>query len=166
MSGGMGASPVADLADIVERFDHVCVAVHRIATSLPLIRLMQGGFRDAGVRHDAGFRWAQFDLPGSTKIELIEPIDVTDTGNFLVRFLESHGEGLHHVTLKVHDLDQAVEHAKQVGLNPVAVDRSRENWKEAFVHPRLANGVLVQLAEWTDAARSGRSLKDVIGVEL
>jgi methylmalonyl-CoA/ethylmalonyl-CoA epimerase len=166
MFGGMDSSPPADLAEVVERFDHVCVAVHFIAASLPLIRLMGGGFRDAGIRSDAGFRWAQFDIPGGAKLELIEPIDPADGDNFLVRFLAHHGEGLHHVTLKVRDIDEALHLATQVGLDVVGVDRSREHWKEAFVHPRSASGVLVQLAEWTDSGPSGRSLGEVIGVEL
>lgn len=105
----------------------------------------------------------QFDLPGPSKLELIEPLDPDDPNNFLVRFLETSGEGIHHVTLKVTDIQTAIARAIELGMAVVGVNVGHESWKEAFVHPRSANGVLVQLAEWTDGPVSGRTLADVIG---
>lgn len=154
--------PLPDLGDIVERFDHVSVGVHDINTALPLVGLLGGVFRDGGNSMLAQFRWAQFDLPGPAKLELIQPLDPDDDHNFLVRFLELSGEGIHHVTLKVTDLEVAVARAIEAGLTVVGVNESNPTWKEAFVHPRSLNGVLVQLAEWVDGPPSGRTLDDVL----
>ncbi|MEA2003127.1 MAG: VOC family protein [Actinomycetota bacterium] len=151
------------LGDVIERFDHVSVAVRDIRAALPLVELMAGQFRDGGNNQSGEFRWVQFDLPGAGKLEMIEPLDHQDTNNFLVRFLDANGDGIHHVTLKVTSIEAAIECARGLGMEVVGVDLSYESWKEAFIHPKSANGVLVQIAEWIDQPASGRKLEDVIG---
>jgi len=159
----MTQPPTPDLGDVIERFDHVSVAVHDIHAALPLVALLAGQFRDGGNDASGAFRWVQFDLPGSGKLEMIEPLDTSDSANFLVRFLKANGEGIHHVTLKVTDIELAVERAVGLGLRVVGSDFTNEDWKEAFIHPKSASGVLVQIAEWTDSPASGRRLEDVVG---
>lgn len=158
----MAESPLPELGDVIERFDHVSVAVNSIRAALPLVTLLEGRFRDGGDHVAGGFRWIQFLLPGAGKLELIEPLDAAATDNFLVRFLETNGEGIHHVTLKVSDLNEAVMRATDLGLDVVGVDLSHPDWKEAFVHPNSASGVLVQIAEWTDLPPPNRQLEDVL----
>ncbi len=151
------------LGDVIERFDHVSVAVRDIRAALPLVELMAGRFRDGGNNGSGDFRWVQFDLPGAGKLEMTEPLDPEDPTNFLVRFLDATGDGVHHVTLKVTSIEEAIGRARGLGLEVVGIDLSNENWKEAFIHPKSANGMLVQIAEWTDQPASGRTLADVIG---
>lgn len=155
-------SPV-DLGPVVERLDHVSVGVSTIRGALTLVSLLGGEFRDGGDSESGGFRWVQFDLPGAAKLELITPLATAPANNFLARFLADNGEGIHHLTLKVSDIHAAVARAQSLGHTVVGVDVSNPGWKEAFIHPRSANGVLVQLAEWTDGPVSGRQLTDVIG---
>jgi methylmalonyl-CoA/ethylmalonyl-CoA epimerase len=147
-----------DLGDTVERFDHVAVAVRDIRGTLSLVSLLNGKFRDGGESTRGNFHWVQFDLPGVGKLELITPSTSADSTNFLVRFLERNGEGLHHVTMKVTDLEEAIAAAKGLGLKVVGVDKSDPAWQEAFVHPRSANGVLVQIAQWRDAPAPPQTL--------
>ena len=162
MLPGSEPDPISAFDDLVERFDHVSVAVNDIAAALPLVELMGGRYRDGG-DSAAGFRWAQFRLPTAGKLELIQPLDPEDAGHFLVRFLQSRGEGVHHLTFKVTDLAAAVARAEALGLEVVSIDTSHGAWKEAFVHPRSANGVLVQLAEWVDGPEpKDRSLEDLL----
>ncbi len=155
---------VADeLGDLVERFDHIAVASHDIASQVPLARLLGGRFRSGGDYQAGGFRWAQFALPGSAKLELIQPLDPGDATHFLVRFLSSRGEGVHHLTFKVSDIHAAVARARELGFEVVNVGAESEMWKEAFIHPRSAHGVLVQLAEWTDRPQTTDvTLEDVL----
>jgi methylmalonyl-CoA/ethylmalonyl-CoA epimerase len=138
-----------ELGDTIERFDHVSIAVRDIRSAAPLATLMGGTFFDGGLNHVGDFRWVQWVLPGG-KLEMIEPVDPGDAHNFLVRFLEERGEGVHHVTFKVTDIEKAVDRARVLGFDVIGLDLSYEFWKEAFVHPKGAHGVLVQLAEWTD----------------
>jgi methylmalonyl-CoA/ethylmalonyl-CoA epimerase len=163
VSSRMYGTEVPDLGSLAERFDHISVAVRSISGALPLVSLLEGVFHDGGIHRPGGFRWAQFDLPSSGRLELIEPLDPDETSNFLSRYLARNGEGVHHVTLKVGDIQRAIERAEDLGLEVVEIDLSGDSWKEAFIHPKSANGVLVQIAEWTDRPPSGRSLEDVIG---
>jgi methylmalonyl-CoA/ethylmalonyl-CoA epimerase len=94
---------------------------------------------------------------------MIEPVDPLDTENFLVRFLRDRGEGVHHLTFKITDIEEAVARAERLGFEVVGVDLSYEPWKEAFIHPKGANGVLIQIAEWADQPPpEGHTLDDAL----
>lgn len=150
------------LGDLIERFDHVSLAVNRVVDALPLVEMMGGRFWDGGIQRHAGFRWVQFDLPGSGKLEMIEPLNPLDQDHFLVRFLASKGEGVHHLTFKVNDIEAAIARARALGLSVVGVSLKDAAWKEAFIHPKSANGVLMQIAEWEDLPASGCTLEDFL----
>ncbi|MCP4965018.1 MAG: hypothetical protein GY926_07265 [bacterium] len=154
-----------DLGDTVERFDHVAVAVRDIRGTLPLVSVLNGRFREGGESVRGSFHWVQFDLPEAGKLELITPSRSAGPSNFLVRFIDKHGEGLHHVTMKVTDLDDAIASAKGLGLKVVGIDKSDSAWQEAFIHPRSANGVLIQIAQWIDVPLVPRSLEEFLGTE-
>ena len=141
----------AEFADVIERFDHLALAVSDIGAVLPLFDLLGGTYRNGGHHPTQRFRWAQFDLPSGPKIELLEPLDPDDATHFLVRFLASRGEGPHHVTFKVTDLRKAMAAARDLDYEVVGEDLSSPHWKEAFVHPRSSHGLLIQLAEWDDS---------------
>jgi hypothetical protein len=66
---------------------------------------------------------------------------------FLHRFLAAHGPGVHHVTFKVADLDVVCRRAGRHGYGIVGRDESDASWKEAFLHPKQALGIVVQLVE-------------------
>jgi methylmalonyl-CoA/ethylmalonyl-CoA epimerase len=83
---------------------------------------------------------------GRTRIELLEP---TDADSAIGRFLEKHGEGIHHVTLEVSDIELALERLreKEVRILEPAPRTGAEGRKVAFLHPASTGGVLVELAE-------------------
>ena len=143
-------APVPEFANLVERFDHVAIAVWNIGESLDLPQLLAGEFRDGGIYEAGAFRWAQWNLPAWGKLEIVEPLDRNDEGHFLVRFLRQRGEGLHHLTLKVADIKAAISHVRDLGFDVVGINVESVGWQEAFVHPKSAHGVLVQLAQWED----------------
>ena len=64
-----------------------------------------------------------------------------------VAFSIAAGPGPHHVTFKVPDIAAAIDDSRGRGLRPVGVDLSDPGWKEAFLHPKDAPGIVVQLAE-------------------
>jgi methylmalonyl-CoA/ethylmalonyl-CoA epimerase len=127
-----------------ERFDHVAVGVHSIEAAASLFRDILGGELVGGMTvHDEGFRFVQYRYPNRMKIELLEPTAPT---GFLRKFLERRGEGVHHLTFKVTEIERKVEYLRSKGIDPVHVI-TKGPWKEAFIHPRDAHGVLVQLLE-------------------
>jgi methylmalonyl-CoA/ethylmalonyl-CoA epimerase len=82
---------------------------------------------------------------GESKVELVEPTDPT-TG--VARFLESRGEGFHHVCFEVDDLAAELERLAREGVE--LIDQAPRKGAEgpvAFVHPRAGHGVLVELIE-------------------
>ena len=121
--------------------DHTAVAVHSIKDALRLYRDALGGEYLMG--GDSGdFRWLQVRFPNGAKVELIEPL----REGFLTKFLEKHGEGLHHMTFKTDDIEAAIEHVKGLGYDLVDVSLEGDDWKEAFLRPSGAHGTLIQIA--------------------
>jgi methylmalonyl-CoA/ethylmalonyl-CoA epimerase len=145
-----GEDSVAEgLSDVIERFDHVSIAVRDIEIAQVLVDLLGGSHIGGGFSLAGDFEWIQFDLPGQGRLEMISPV-VDDEMNFLNRYLAEHGEGLHHLTFKVQDIGAAVARARELGFTVVGFDDTNADWKEAFVHPASAHGVLIQLAEFPD----------------
>jgi methylmalonyl-CoA/ethylmalonyl-CoA epimerase len=124
--------------------DHVAVAVRDAGRAATVYRDVLGGeFLYGADQPEQGFRFVQYRFPGGGKVELITPLG----GGFVARFLDARGEGMHHITLRVSDLEAHVERLRQHGIEVILVDLRDANWKEAFIHPRDAHGVLIQLAE-------------------
>lgn len=146
--------PTDDLGigDLVERLDHVAYGVRDVEEAARFLRFLGGEFLEGADSPPNEFRWVQFRMPGGAKVELIAPLSET---SFLQTFLERRGEGLHHVTLKVSDVDEAVRRAEAAGRRVVGHARPVPNWAEAFLHPETAHGAVVQLAEWDDTIPGG-----------
>lgn len=127
-----------------ERFDHVAVAVHDVERASGLFRDILGGELVGGMDvPEEGFRFIQYRYPNRMKIELMEPLGQT---GFLSKFLEHRGEGVHHLTYKVNEIETKVDYLRSRGIEPVHIVLDG-SWKEAFIHPKQAHGVLVQLLE-------------------
>jgi len=93
-----------------------------------------------------GFAPGQLQFANGARIEMLMPWNV-EVNDFLSRFLATNGPGPHHLTFKVPDLADAIERVRAFGIEPVGVDFSHPEWLEAFLHPKQATGVVVQLAE-------------------
>jgi hypothetical protein len=125
--------------------DHVAVGTTGIDAARDL------ALRGAGGREVARFTersWAglQMAFDGGVRLEFLEPL-AEPADDFLVRFLERHGQAPHHVTFKVSDIEAALAGLDRLGIAPLKVDLGDPNWKEAFLHPRLGLGTVVQLAQ-------------------
>ncbi len=129
----------------IVRLDHVSVAVPSVEAALPLFTALVG-MTVAGPIDDpaSGFRGVELRLPTGQRAggELLEP---ASPGSFLARFLEQRGPGVHHVTFEVADTDAAARALRGRGIEPFGGVQVRGDWKETFIHPRDAHGVLIQL---------------------
>lgn len=125
--------------------DHVAVAVERRAEAWPrYVGDLAGEWLGGG---DAvGFSAGQVRYANAMKVEVLEPHAV-EVNDFLRRFLDRNGPGPHHVTYKVTDIEAALAESEAAGYRPVAVDLSDPHWKEAFLHPKDAPGIVVQFAQ-------------------
>ncbi|HVC71891.1 MAG TPA: VOC family protein [Acidimicrobiales bacterium] len=147
--------PVADGTSAV--LDHVAVAVESWADAWPwYVHRLGGTWHSGGV--NIGFSPAQLSYGNGAKVEILQPWE-PENNDFLRRFLDHSGPGPHHLTFKVPDIEVALERVQNAGFVPVNVRLSDPQWREAFLHPRQATGVVVQLAqeqfEWISPAPEG-----------
>lgn len=147
------------LDDLVESFDHFAIAVDAIESALPMVTGLGGTFHQGADHVRNRFRWIQFRLPGGACLELLQPLG---GGSFLNRFLETRGEGLHHITFRVRDIEQAQARFSHTGLVTTGL-HLHPDWSEVFVHPKSGHGVLIQLAAWPESENwRGYTLEDVM----
>ena len=126
--------------------DHVAVCVRDLERALRMFQVALGLPLDRIEElHDRGIKVA-FLGSGTSHLELVAPLreDSEVSG-----FLRKRGEGLHHVALRVEDIERAVQRAKDLGYEVVGdgVQVGADERKVAFLHPRTAHGVLVELVE-------------------
>ncbi len=83
---------------------------------------------------------------GDSRLELLES---TAQDSPIAKFIAKRGEGLHHVSLRVPDLDKIVEKLKQDGVRLVSneIKVGAGGHRYVFVHPSSAGGVLLELVE-------------------
>jgi len=124
-------------------FDHIAIGQPRIADTLDLLVGTLGGVPEASAPSH-GFNFGCWLFASGGRIEVLEP---RGADGFLHRFLAQRGPGVHHVTFKVPSLADACRRAEGHGYEVVGRDESRASWKEAFLHPRRAQGIVVQFAE-------------------
>lgn len=83
---------------------------------------------------------------GESRIELLEP---TSDDSPISKFLDKRGGGLHHIAIRVDDIEAALARLKEKGMR--LIDESprigAEGCRVAFVHPSAANGVLLELVQ-------------------
>ena len=154
---------LAPLSEFVNSFDHFAFAVLDLAATASFFADFGGTFFRGGDNRRMGFRWVQFVLPGGSKVEAISPV-ADDC--FLHDFLQTRGEGIHHITFRVTDVEAAAAQAEAVGMRVVGLFTKLNTWKECFIHPRSAHGTVVQLAEWVDKDKPPPTLEAVLAGEI
>src|ERR1700761_1742358 len=84
--------------------------------------------------------------PGESRLRLLEPADKTTS---VGKFLEKHGEGLHHVALHVDDISAAFEEMKQAGHRLLSdeIEIGAGGRLHFLVDPSAANGVLLEICQ-------------------
>jgi methylmalonyl-CoA/ethylmalonyl-CoA epimerase len=83
---------------------------------------------------------------GDSNLELLEP---TSPDSPIAKFIEKRGEGIHHICLRVDDLESHLERLKAAGYRLVneAPVPGAHGCRVAFLHPSAGNGVLIELSE-------------------
>ena len=126
--------------------DHIGIAVDKLDEALQIYQDILGlKLEKIRVVENQKVRLA-FLLAGETKIELLEP---TAAESALARFIEKKGEGIHHIALKVTNIEGFLKQLKEKGI--ALVDEKprvgAEGGKIAFLHPKSFKNVLIELCE-------------------
>lgn len=87
-----------------------------------------------------------FFQTGESKVELLE---ATDPDSAIAKFIEKRGEGIHHVAFEVEDIKKEMKRLEKEGFRLLnkKPKRGADNKWVCFVHPKSANGVLVELCQ-------------------
>ena len=125
--------------------DHVAIGTRALSDGWDLFGGLLGGSWVYG-GDSPGFWWGQLQFRTGPKIELLTPAGGPGAG-FLERFLASRGAGPHHFNFIVPDISAAVSRVRAVGIEPVQISLVSAAWKEAFLHPKDAYGIVIQVAE-------------------
>lgn len=128
-------------ADI--RVHHVAIAVKDIDTALGFFRKAFPVEMEIEERlgFTADFRWCTFHI-GHVRIELIA---ATRPDGVVHRFIEKRGEGLHHIALRVSQLEPLIEKLEADGIRVVDRHTIDDGSMTASISPRSAHGVSIQL---------------------
>jgi len=125
--------------------DHVSIGTRVLPHGWELFGDLLGGTWVYG-GDSPGFWWGQVEFCAGPKIELITPTGGPDSA-FLERFLARNGPGAHHLNFIVSDIEQTLRRIRALGIEPVQVSLGNPRWKEAFLRPRDAFGIVIQVAE-------------------
>jgi methylmalonyl-CoA epimerase len=127
------------------RVHHVAVVVRDLESALVFYRDTLGLPVELVLPIESDRVRIAFLPVGESKLELVEPTDDT-TG--VARFLASRGEGFHHVCLEIPDLAAELDRLAGDGIELIdTAPRRGAEGPVAFIHPRSAHGVLVELIE-------------------
>ena len=125
--------------------DHLAVGTPDLPGGWDLFAGVLGGTWAYG-GDSPGFWWGQLRYAAGPKVELLKPTGGPDAA-FLERFLDSRGPGPHHFNFLVTDIEETLARFAAAGLEPVGVNLANPGWKEAFLHPRAAHGIVIQVAQ-------------------
>jgi methylmalonyl-CoA/ethylmalonyl-CoA epimerase len=128
---------------MIQKIDHLGIVVRSIDEAIDYYEKALGlsckGREEVPVQK---VRTAFF-LVGEVRLELIEP---TSTDSPVAKYLEKHGEGLHHVGFATDDIIRQLQQAKQAGCNLIDETpvKGAGGKLVAFLHPKSTHGVLTE----------------------
>ncbi len=131
-----------------DRIDHVAIIVRDIEQALLFYRdtlgIPSGEIKEVPTEQ-VRIAFLPMGGPAGSQIELIQPLTVDSS---LSKFLEKRGEGLHHICLEVPDIDAALSEMQAKGAAVLDKQpRIAAEGRAIFIHPKAANGVLLELVE-------------------
>lgn len=126
--------------------DHVGIAVPSLDRAIPFWTSITGGESTPRELVESQGVEVVFVGTGAARIELLAP---TRDDSPLARFLQKRGPGMHHVCYRVPDIATALAEASAAGIE--LIDRTARpgagGHLVAFLHPRSADGVLIELSQ-------------------
>jgi lactoylglutathione lyase/methylmalonyl-CoA/ethylmalonyl-CoA epimerase len=131
---------------MIKKIDHIGVAVKDIDEAVRFYN-ENLGLEIEGTEEIKEQRVKVAFIPlGESRIELLQSTDPTGP---IAKFIEKRGEGIHHIALEVEGIEETLQKLKKNAVQLID-EKSRigaHGMKIAFLHPRSAKGVLLELCE-------------------
>jgi methylmalonyl-CoA/ethylmalonyl-CoA epimerase len=127
--------------------DHIGIAVRSIEAA-SIYKALGLSIDDIETVASQGVKTAFLSV-GDSNLELLEPLSAQST---VAKFIDKRGEGIHHICLRVDNIEEHLARLKQEGFrlineHPVP---GAHGCRVAFLHPAAGNGVLIELSEKTE----------------
>jgi methylmalonyl-CoA/ethylmalonyl-CoA epimerase len=128
------------------KLEHIGIAVKDMAASNELFEQLLGTSPYKVEEVASEQVNTSFFQAGESKIELLE---ATGEQSAIYQYLQKRGEGIHHIAFEVEDIHAAMEDMRQKGFRVLNEQpkRGADNKLVCFIHPKSANGVLVELCQ-------------------
>lgn len=126
--------------------EHIGIAVKDLAGSIPLFEaLLNTPCYKTELVESENVTTAFFQT-GESKIELLGN---TEPGGVIEKFIEKKGEGIHHIAFAVTDIEAEMERLRAAGFELLQEKpkKGADNKLVCFLHPKSANGVLIELCQ-------------------
>ncbi len=132
---------------MIKKINHIAIAVNNLEEAAKFYQTVMGLTLSGVEVVSAQKTKVGFFKIGESNIELVQPAEPDSP---LVKFLETKGQGIHHICLEVDDVEAEVKSFLEKGAT--RVDQKprpgAHNTKVAFVHPKSSGGVLIELCEY------------------
>ena len=130
----------------MKKIEHIGIAVKNLAEANQLYSklLNTKPYKEEAVESE-GVTTSFFEV-GESKIELLA---ATREDSAIAKYIEKRGEGIHHIAFYVDNIEDEIERLQQEGFKLLndQPKRGADQKKIAFLHPKSAHGVLVELCE-------------------
>ena len=131
---------------MIIKIEHLGIAVKDVSSSKSLFSKLLGkdAYKEEPVESEA-VNTIFYEL-GEAKLELLE---ATDPSSAIAKYLEKNHEGIHHLALLVDDIHAEMKRLQELGFTFIndAPKKGADNKLIAFIHPKSANGILLELCQ-------------------
>lgn len=131
---------------MILRIDHVSLAVKDYKAAVEFYTKILGAISQYnGTDNNLKYYWETFALGDLSRLEIIKP---TGEGSFLDNFLRNKEGGIHHLVLQTPSIEMSKKVLENNNIPYFGYTDYGDSWKELFIHPKNAFGVLLQIAEF------------------
>ena len=130
----------------MNKIEHIGIAVKDLEVSNKVFSALIGKKHYKTEAVESEHVLTSFFKSGPNKIELLQ---ATSENSPIAKFIEKKGEGVHHIAFAVDNIDAEIKRLSNAGFEFInkTPKKGADNKLVAFLHPKSANGVLIELCQ-------------------
>lgn len=130
----------------MDKIEHIGIAVKDLTNSSLLYQSLLGNASYKKEEVSSEQVITEFFMIGDSKIELLQAMSDQSP---IASFIEKRGEGIHHIAFAVENIVEEMARLKAEGFQLLSEEpkKGADNKLVCFIHPKSANGVLVELCQ-------------------
>jgi methylmalonyl-CoA epimerase len=128
---------------VIKKFNHVGIAVKDLEKTIAFFEHAFGAKLVSKAVFEDGKFVSAFMTIGEARFEILASLE---PGSMIDKYIETRGEGIHHVSLQVEDFGETIKDFKAKGLKVIS-ETDMAEFKAAFIHPESNFGILTEIVE-------------------